>query len=629
MPRDLSAARTSSPQSPLSLIAVVAVAAATVVAVGWTTARGLETCWDERVDLDIAIGLDHDPLFGERPTLDGSQTRWPMYVTALAFAVTGRDDLAVARGVSLLFSAVTIVATSLLGRRLFGAAVGMLTAALLACSPYFIAYSRIAMTEGDAAFTCLIVLSLWAFVEYQRRPTAVRWLAVGLLTGLAVGAKLYGVVLPLVYAVLEWWGDHLPQDVGGRRRGRNPGGCVLGAGWLLVLVGGVLALAVRNAQHDQAADRGPALEAAAIACWALLLLVWMAFVVLTLRRQAVFHGRGRRLVELALFAGLTFFALMPVHLLQHDIAREVVRLLLETDRSPPISLGDRAGLYLGIILYKYPVQLGLLTGAGVVWGLLRARRRAAWRTCVTPIVIYVGLLLFLPLRQTFYLMPVYPLLMIATAALILEAVAWMRPLGWVRAPLVLLLAGWTAWQHAGDVRHVFPHLHLHGINRVDGAALGYRNLIQTPSDGVESLIRWCNQPGNVPPNSRVVSFLWEQHLIKPLLPAKPHYIFIPRGALPERDRLSPPPRWDAADFVLLHLNNLVGYGDHPPDGPTRESLISAGFRPVFTVSRGPLEVGWAWRREGRWPGQAEPESPTKPAAGRPALGEPSQSPKKP
>ncbi len=239
---------------------------------------------------------------------------------------------------------------------------------------------------------------------------------------------------------------------------------------------------------------------------------------------------------------------------------------------------------------------------------------------MTPIVVYAGLLLLLPLRQTFYLMPVYPLLMIATAALLVKAVAGMRPLGWVKVPLVLLLAGWTAWQHGGDVRQVWPCLHLYGINRVDGSRMGYRNLIQTPSDGVESLIRWCNQPGHVPPGARVASFLWEQHIIAHLLPAEPHYEFIPPGAAPDGGPCQPPP-WQEADFVLLHVNNMVGYGDWPPDGPERESLISAGFRPIFTVSRGPLEVAWVWRREGWSPDQGEAAAPTRIPAGRPAEAE--------
>ncbi len=599
MPRDLPAAPPANSQSVIPLYCVALVAALIVVATGWTTARGLETCWDERVDLDIAAGLQRDPWFGERPTLDGSQTRLPMYLTALAFQMTGRQSLGVARGVSLLLSAVTVVAASLLGKQLFGIAAGMLTAGLLACSPYFIAYSRIAMTEGDAAFTCLMLLSLGAFVAYQRRPTAARWLIAGLLAGLSIGAKWYGIVLLPVFAVLEWQGNGLPQVTGGQRPGWVARSYALAAGWMLVLLGAAAALAAREARTAQAAERVQVLEATAVGCWLLLLLAWTAFVVLTLRGAAAPAGPWRRLAGLTLFAGLTFFALMPVHLVQHEIAREVVRLLLGGDRSPPlISLSDRAGLYLGIILHKYPIQLGLVTVIAVALGAARARRDAAWRICVTPIVLYLGLLLLLPLRQTFYLMPVYPLLMIVTAAALVQAASGLRRLGRVRALLILAFTGWTAWEHGGDVRHVWPCLHLYGINRVDRSRMGYRDLIQTPSDGVESLIHWCNQPGHVPPGSRIASFLWEQHVIDRLLPAEPHYVFIPRGIAASGEPCPPPP-WEEADFVLLHVNNAVGYGDWPPDGPAWASLISAGFRPVFTVLRGPLEVAWVWSRT-RW-----------------------------
>jgi len=608
MPRDLPAVHSASWQSPILFFSVALVAAAVVAGTGWTTARGLETCWDERVDLDIAAGLRQDPWFGERPTLDGSQTRLPMYLTALAFQITGRESLGVARGTSLLLSIVTVVAASLLAKRLFGTAAGLLTAGLLACSPYFIAYSRIAMTEGDAAFTCLMVLSLGAFVEYQRRPTAARWLIVGVLAGLTLGAKLYGVVLLPAWALLEWRSNRLSPESSGQQPGRRTAAYALAAGWLLAASGAAAALAAHQARLAQATDRVPAWEAVALGCWALLLLAWMTFVVLTVRQQQPPPAAiWRRMAGLTLLAGLTFFAVMPVHLVQHEIAREVVRLLLGGDRSPPpISLSDRASLYLGIILHKYPVQLGLVTGIAVVWGAVRAWRDAAWRICTLPIVLYIGLLLLLPLRQTFYLMPVYPLLMIATAAALVRAGSRMRRLGQVRTLLALAFTGWTAWQHGGDLRHVWPCLHLYGINRVDGSRMGYRNLIQTPSDGVESLIHWCNLPGHVPPGSRVASFLWEQHIIARMLPAEPHYVFIPRGITAGgAAHRPPPPPWKEADFVLLHVNNLVGYGDWPPDGPTRASLVSAGFRPVFTVSRGPLEVAWVWSRERQTPETAE------------------------
>lgn len=108
--------------------------------IAWQSQRGLETLWDEQVDHDIAVRLVEHPLTGGDESLDASQMRLPMYVNALAYAVTGRDDLRLSRMLSIFAGALTIIATAALGRACFGPLVGALASILLGLSPYFLSF---------------------------------------------------------------------------------------------------------------------------------------------------------------------------------------------------------------------------------------------------------------------------------------------------------------------------------------------------------------------------------------------------------------------------------------------------------------------------------------------------------
>ena len=151
-----------------------------------------------------------------------------------------------------------------------------------------------------------------------------------------------------------------------------------------------------------------------------------------------------------------------------------------------------------------------------------------------------------------------------------------------------------------DSRRVAPNYQVYGYEMIGdrwlGAeARGYRNLIQTPSDGVESLVRWCLD--HAESDAAVVSFLWEDRIIQELFERRPPaFRFVPRGVTEQSDELPAQPSLLDADYVLLHINNILGYGDRPPDYPSPE-LLDMGFERVHTERRGALEIGWIYRRK--------------------------------
>lgn len=563
----------------------------------------LETLWDEHVDQRIAAGLLAHPLLGEQPTLDGSQTRLPMYLTAIGYALTGCTDLFPARGVSLLCAATTVFITGILARRLFGNAAGMVAAVLLAFSPYFLAYGRIAMTEGDIYFACFMTLATLAYWHYHEAPTISRWLAIAVLSALAVGAKLYAIV-PLGALALAT----RPSPFG-RQQGPFPCAIrvfrwLLAIGGFVLLYGMIVAGLAFASQRDGAEAASHEYQTAAIVAWgALLAVTIVAGIILGFASKipASPFPKQLPLFDLLSFSFLLFFALMPVHLTAHGIFREIVRGLVHWNKEVPLALADdHLRLYSGILLLKLTWPFGLLTVAAIFFAVRQARRNTSWRVCLLPIILYILALCFLPLRQSFYLMGIYPLIIILLAGFIVHVARALQRRGrhWRMAWVVLMAAclGYLAI----EVYRTFPNYQLYGYAMIGERWLGresrgYRNLIQTPSDGVESLIRWCNHNAAVQPGSRVVSYLWESSIINDILPSQLHYAFVPRGTTENNDLLPPPPSIDDADFVLVHINNRLGYGDRPPDWPP-EPQLSKQFSIIHTVRRGPLEIAWVYGR---------------------------------
>jgi len=239
----------------------------------------------------------------------------------------------------------------------------------------------------------------------------------------------------------------------------------------------------------------------------------------------------------------------------------------------------------------------------LVYAAAAERKDGRWRPLVYCFVFYVTALCFLPLRQTFYLMGVYPLLLIIMAAFTVQVGGWLKrlspkaPLPWAILIILCLLG------HLGvRVTRSYPNYRLHNYGWVGDRWLGaesrgYRNLIQTPSDGVAELIRWCNTDPHVHRGDRVVSYLWEDQIIDRILPPDPHFHLIRRGIPPNSFAVPPPPPIGDADYVLVHISNLLGYGDRSPDWPPKDVLASR-FDVVYTVQRGPLAVAWVYGRRG-------------------------------
>jgi len=562
-------------------IGTIAGAACVFALVGWKSTSKLNTLWDERVDLDIATALARAPIRGEAKPLDPTQFRLPMYVTAAAFAASGRDDLATARGVSIAVGALGIVLAGGMAWRLFGAATGAWTAVLLALSPYYLAYGRIAMTEGDIFLATTVTGACWAFAAFVERPTSWRWLLTGIALGLAIGAKAYAIVLVAMFATCM---PYLPRRAGG------------GGLWFAILAAAGFAVATLIATAAWRADT--------IFAWIVFACGFFAVCAATWRTDAADLGRWRAWFGFVIVAGVTWGALMPEHVTRSGILRGLAARTAHWDHRAPFGLlADQLRLYFGVVLLKGTMLIGVLSVGAMAYGLNRARGDWRWRLSAGSVAVWIVAMCALPLRQTFYLMGVYPLLMAVTAAGGVTLIRWMG-----RRRAVLGVLGLVTIAIAPTARmalraaEAYPDFQLFpddviGTRWMGAEARGYRNLIQTNSDGVEDVVRWCLE--NVPAGSRVVSYLWEDSIIDRLLTEKPRFELVRRGISQASEVVPPPPPTAGADYILMHINNILGYGDRPADAPPPVEL-ERDFRPVYIVRRGrsQMPVAWVYERRG-------------------------------
>jgi len=562
----------------------------------------VDTLWDEAVDLEIARGLVDAPLAGGDP-LDPSQFRLPMYVTAVAGWLGTDLNVSLSRGISIVAGMLTILAVALLAALLFDAWTGVLAAMLLAFSPYFLSFMRIGMTEGDIFAALLTTVALLVYVVYLRRPTVTWWCASAVVLGLALGSKFFCIFLIPVFGVLSrttyseptFLFSRDPNDVKRLRR-------IIALGYLAVAMTLGFAivrdtkLTVEGAQVINTICRY-----AAIVAWLIVVTIWGVAIGFALTRSVIDTSLSGRFYALVGLAGLTFFALLPVHALQPAILKEIVVRTITWDGRVPLALwSDHLRLYAGIVSIKATIPVGVFTVLAILNAMTSEVFEGRWRPCLFAVMFYIPMLCFLPLRQTFYLMPIYPALMILTAAMMVSFGRWAwglgQPYGIVAVIILLVIVGNLGL----DSRRVAPNYHIYGYEMIGerwlGAeARGYRNLIQTPSDGVESLVRWCLD--HAESDAAVVSYLWEDRIIRELFDKRPPpFRFVPRGVTEQSDELPEMPSLLDADYVLLHVNNLLGYGDRAPDHPPLE-LLQLGFEKVHTVRRGALEVGWVYRHK--------------------------------
>lgn len=128
---------------------------------------------------------------------------WAPYKTLHDFSEYRRQNIApfliVSRSVSVIFGVLTVFWTYLLGARVGGRAVGLLSASFLAVSFLHVRESHFGVT--DTTMTGLVVLAVYLIVRWQESGAVPLAARAGLVGGLAMSTKYNGLGVAVPFAV--------------------------------------------------------------------------------------------------------------------------------------------------------------------------------------------------------------------------------------------------------------------------------------------------------------------------------------------------------------------------------------------------------------------------------------------
>ena len=189
------------------------------------------------VFLDEAVHIQWaERLYGEGRILKPVGSGRLLAVAAYGAALPFEDRLFAARLVAVCAGALTLLATTLLASRIFGARAGLIAGLLYVLSPFALVYDRLALSDGflSAAIACLM-LATWAVVhEPGHRPGhshgagfPMMVLFVALAVVSKVSAVLYLPAVPLAVLTLS------KAKVKDRRSGLRSIALALSAGLVL------------------------------------------------------------------------------------------------------------------------------------------------------------------------------------------------------------------------------------------------------------------------------------------------------------------------------------------------------------------------------------------------------------
>lgn len=412
-----------------------------------TSARAVGELESEKADARIAAGLASNALFGSRPTEHPARFRLPMYLGSI---LGGKGENGAARGLSLTAGVVTVMAAAGLANSLFGIGSAVVTALILAASPYFLAHERLAMSEGDVYLACFATLAMWAFTAFLRSPSNVRWVTAGVLLALAVGAHVFAIFLvpvfwllsALSYAEPPFTLSRMPDHA--RRVHRL-------LAWQVGIILATFGLALFQRYPPTAAQLGWLLghfQTASIIGWIMLILLWIGTAIYVLVMGVLSRSRAERFWGMMAFSFCAFFALMPVHLLDPSILKETaIRAITWDGRIPFARAGEAMQLYGGIVLLKATIPVGLAVFAALVFGAFAGSPDGRWRPCVFAVLVYFAALVAMPVVRASYLMAIYPLFVVLAAAGIAGVTGRLRELrsGPLMTGWILVVLGAMVW----------------------------------------------------------------------------------------------------------------------------------------------------------------------------------------
>lgn len=545
--------------------------------------------WDEVTDMRIARSyVSH----GWRGWFDGSaedpsQVRLPMYFTAIIFFLFKNESLCCARVVSSILGALTILGAYVFCVRKFDHKTGLLACFILATSPYFLSFSRIAFTESDMFVTCTLVWSMICVSVLQEKQS-VGWATLtAIVVGLALSSKVSAfAAFPAIYLALTI----VPED---RKRLGNVqfynkmaiAGVFIGL--LCASIFGGWAIAYFSKQITYSGWF-------AVSHYILVLLVWITFIIyLFFHRKFVMRPFSLGLLVLA-FAFLTFIVIPPAHTTRPAIIWTLLSSFLSFGKGNSAFVPEATMLHFGSVLFKSSLLIGVWLWMSLLITMFQSRYRKEVRLPLLVFVFYFLFLMKMPFAQTFYMMPLLPILAIFASDQFVRFYAR-------RHLYAIALGCLLVCSLVVDMFLCYPDYNLNGYQWLGErylwgrSTIGYCSIVQTTTDGIEQVFRWAND--NIREGETVVIYIDDQAIIPTVCPN------------PVFERIQWPPLEKSksilmnADYVISNINSEIrqGLGTDNPTGdihvyPYDVKLVRAHFTKVYSIRRAfNLEVASVWR----------------------------------
>ncbi len=129
------------------------------------------------------------------PAQQGRSSQLEAFLDGKDFLFRNDADQLLTRGrlAIALFTMLLAWFTHLLGRSLFGTQTALLALALFVFDPTLLAHGALVTT--DAAISCLVLVTVFVWLQYTKRPSVPRLLLTGVVLGLALATKFTGLFL--------------------------------------------------------------------------------------------------------------------------------------------------------------------------------------------------------------------------------------------------------------------------------------------------------------------------------------------------------------------------------------------------------------------------------------------------
>jgi 4-amino-4-deoxy-L-arabinose transferase-like glycosyltransferase len=553
--------------------------------------------WDEQTDIDIARAylVRPDGWLRGSPS-DPSQTRLPMAVVAVVYALLRTDDLLTARLISCFVGALTIVGVFVFCERDFDRKRGLLACAVLATSPFFLSFAKTAFTETDIYVACAFVWLLAALSRLRERGT-VGWAAVtAVALGLALSGKFTTVV---IFPVIVFHIQSFPKEQMGERLSKRE---LRNGIAFLALMSAIIVLGWLNLNALAPEWREDALLRfhfiLALGGW-IAVLVWAAR-----QRNKIVSPLWLTGFVLVLALG-TFMVAPPDHTTNPNIIASLIDRFNHEMGWNPAFMGEAAVLHLASVIFKSSPVLGVGLLVSLLTTALQWKTMPKTRLLMLIVAFYFLGLILLPLAQTFYMIPVLPLLTILGADQLLTLMARRKTLAIGIG--VLAVIGLCV-----DLALCYPDFNLNGYQWLGArylgnrSTIGYRSVVQTTSDGVQQVAQWLDE--NARPGDRVAAYVYEWHILEAIC-ADSRLRLTPGKEISVRLR---------PDYVIIHINHTIrqswaafSSGDENNARaasvfwtPYDEAWLRTHYTKIATVPRAfGIEMASVWERNDRIEGK--------------------------